>query len=151
MQQLHMGWWYGFVNKVPILTAPPEQATAIARDTGDITTHPFQSSLVNIGEQATLTDLGISHTIDQIVGVEYASHMMVPSATNIMRIHGLSQIIRMNNQGSKRKMDLFQRVKIMSTQTDDDLTVCKKTAEWPKGITLLLQTHSITKCFTQKT
>jgi hypothetical protein len=107
----------------------PEQATAIARDTGDITTHPFQSSLVNIGEQATLTDLGISHTIDQIVGVEYASHMMVPSATNIMRIHGLSQIIRMNNQGSKRKMDLFQRVKIMSTQTDDDLTVCKKTAE----------------------
>ena len=84
---------------------------------------PFKSSLVNIGEQATLTDHGISHIIDQIVGVEYASHMMVPSATNTMRFHGLSQIIRMNNQGSQRKMDIFQRVKIMSMH--DEFTVCK--------------------------
>ncbi len=60
---------------------------------GYVTAHPFQSSLVNIGEQATLTDYGISHIVDQIVGVEYASHMMVPSATNTPRFHGLSQII----------------------------------------------------------
>jgi hypothetical protein len=49
--------------------------------------------------------------IDHIVGVEYASYMMVPSATNTTRYHGLSQIIRMNNEGSKQKMDMFQRVK----------------------------------------
>ena len=120
-----MSWWYGFVNKVPILTASPEEATAIVRDTEYVTTLPFQSSLVNIGEQATLTDFGISHTIDQIVGVEYASHMMVPSATKTMRFNGLSQIIRMNNQGSQRKMDIFQRVTIMSTYTDDDFIVYK--------------------------
>jgi hypothetical protein len=93
---------------------------------GYVTTHPFQSLLVNIGGQATLTDSGISHAIDQIVGVlEYASYMMVPSATKTTRFNGLSQIIRMNNQGSQRKMDIFQRVKIMSTQTDEGFTVCK--------------------------
>ncbi len=39
-----------------------------------------------------MTDSGISHTIDHIVSVEYASYMMVPSATNTTRYHGLSQI-----------------------------------------------------------
>ncbi len=92
---------------------------------GYVTAHPFQSSLVNIGEQETLTDLGISHTNDQIVGVEYASNMMVPSETNTTRFYGLSQIIRMNNQGSQRIMDIFQRVKIISTHTGDEFTICQ--------------------------
>jgi hypothetical protein len=92
---------------------------------GYVTTHPFESSLVNIGEQATLTDSDISHTTDQIVGVEYASHMMAPSATKSTRFHGLSQIIQMNNQGSQRKIEIFQRVKIMSMHKDNDFTVCK--------------------------
>jgi hypothetical protein len=96
-------------TRVLILTASPEEATAIVRDTSSVTAHPFQSSLVDIGEQATLTDFGISHTTDHIVGVEYASHMMVPSAPNTMRFHVLSQNIRMNNQGSQQKMDIFQR------------------------------------------
>ncbi len=78
---------------------------------GSVTTHPFQSSLVKIGEQATLTDSCMSHTIDQIVSVEYASYMMVPSATNSMRYHGLSQFIGMNNQGSQWKMETFQSEK----------------------------------------
>ncbi len=64
-------------TRVPILTASPDEAAAIVKDTGSVTAHPFQSSPVNIGEQATLMDFGISHTIDQIVGVEYALHMMV--------------------------------------------------------------------------
>jgi hypothetical protein len=31
----------------------------------------------------------------------------------------------MNNQGSQQKMDIFQRVKIMSMHTDNEFTVCK--------------------------
>jgi hypothetical protein len=42
--------------------------------------------------QATITDLGkMQNTIDHMVGVEYASYMMVPSASNKTRYHGLSQ------------------------------------------------------------
>jgi hypothetical protein len=59
-------------TRVPILTASPEEATAIVKDTGYVTAHPFQSLLVNIGEQATLTDSGIPHTIDQIAPLLWA-------------------------------------------------------------------------------
>ena len=107
-------------TRVPILNASLEEATAIVKDTGSVTAQPFQSSLVNKGEQATLTDLGILHTIDHIVGVEYASQMMVLSATNTMRFHGLSQIIRMNKSGFTAENGcIFQRVKIRSTHTDN--------------------------------
>jgi hypothetical protein len=42
--------------------------------------------------QATLIDLGTMHnTIDHMVGVEYASYMMVLLATNKTRYHRLSQ------------------------------------------------------------
>jgi len=71
-----MSWRYECVNKVPILTASPEEATVTVKDTGSVTAHPFQTSLVNIGEQATLTDPAILHAIDHIVSVEYASYMM---------------------------------------------------------------------------
>jgi hypothetical protein len=77
----------GLSTRVPILSLTRNEATAIVKDTGSVTTHPFQSSLVDIGEQATLTDFSISHTIDQIVSVEYASYMMVPFANNTTRYH----------------------------------------------------------------
>ncbi len=112
IHQPHLSWQYGFVNKrTNTHSLTRNEATAIVKDTGSVTTHPFQSSLVNIGEQATLTDSGISHTIDQIVSVEFASYMMVPSATNTTRYHGLSQFIQMNNQCSQQKMEIFQSEK----------------------------------------
>ena len=53
---------------VPILTASPEEPCKCHGH--GRTTHPFHSSLVYIGEQATLTDLGKKHnTIDHMVGV----------------------------------------------------------------------------------
>jgi hypothetical protein len=120
-----MSWRYEFVNKVSILTASPEEATAIVKDTGSVTAHPFPK-LAGKHRRTGNTDWLWYFTYHwSNVGVEYASHMMVPSATNTMRFHGLSQIIRMNNQGSQRKMDIFQRVKIMSTHTDDVFTVCQ--------------------------
>ena len=144
-----MSWRYEFVNKVPILTASPEEATAIVKDTGSVTAHPSQK-LAGKHRRTGNTDWLWYFTYHwSNIGVEYASHMMVPSATNTKRFNGLSQIIRMNNQGSQWKMDIFQRVKIMwRTQTTSLPSV--KTAEWPEGIILLLQTHSITKCFTQR-
>ena len=138
-----MSWRNEFVKKVPILTASPEEAAAIVRDTGYVTTHPFQSSLV-----PTLTDCGISLTFDRIVGVEYASHMMVPSATKTMRFNGLSQIIWMNNQGSQWKMDIFQRVKIMSMHSDKGFTVCKNSRMTTRNHTVVAD-PSHKKCFTQ--
>ena len=85
------------------------RATAVSKTQ---THYPSLSQLTGkIGEKATLTDPGNSHTTDHIVSVEYAAYMMVPPTTNTMRYHGLSQFIQMNNQGSKQKMDIFQRVK----------------------------------------
>ncbi len=78
-------------QRVAILTASPEELLQVSRTRAH---YSFLSQLAGeIGEQATLTDLGNSHTIDHIVSVEYASYMMVPPAKNTMKYHGLSQFI----------------------------------------------------------
>ena len=77
-------------QRVPILTASPEELLQVSRSRAP---NPAISQLTGIyWRQATLTDLGkMQNTIDHMVGVEYASYMMVPSATNETRYHGLSQ------------------------------------------------------------
>ena len=97
-------------TRVPILTASPEKASAIVRTPGAVTAHPFQSLLVYIGEQATPKDLGISHTINPMVGVEYASHSDGTIRYKYYEISWtISKQIRMNNQGSQRNMDIHSK------------------------------------------
>ena len=64
----------------------------------------------NIGEQATPTDPGNTQkrTQNHIVSVEYASHMMVPSASRNEISLTISKSYEWNNQGSKQKMDAIQ-------------------------------------------
>ncbi len=77
-------------QRVPILTASPDKLLQVSRSWAH---NPSISQLTSkYWRQATLTDLGkMQNTIDHMVGVEYASYMMVPSATNKMRYHGLYQ------------------------------------------------------------
>ncbi len=57
----------------------------------------------NIGEQATPSDPGNTQkrTQNNIVSVEYASHMMVPSASRNDISWTISKIIRMKQSGFK--------------------------------------------------
>ena len=68
-----------------------------------LTTYPSTAHPGNIGEQATPTDPGNTQkrTQNHIVSVEYASHMMVPSASRNKISWTISKIIRMKQSGFK--------------------------------------------------
>ncbi len=107
-------------TRVPILTASPEKASAIVRTPGAVTAHPFQSLLVYIGEQATPKDLGISHTINPIFGVEYASHSDGTIRYKYYEISWTTSKIRMNNQGftAEHGYTFQKRVRLLSMHAD---------------------------------
>jgi hypothetical protein len=89
-------------QRVPILTASPEELLQVSRSRAH---NPSFSQLTGkYWRQATLTDLGtMHHTIDHMVAVEYASYMMVPSATTKTRYLGLSQNHTNEQSGFKVK------------------------------------------------
>jgi hypothetical protein len=67
--------------------------------------------------------------------------MMVPSATNKMRYHGLSQNHTNEQSGFKAENGYIPESKIIvSTHTqDDELTIYKSKQQKPKVIILLIQ------------
>ncbi len=83
-------------TRIPILTASPEQELLQLSRTW--AHNPHLSKLSGKHRRTGNTDkLWYFTSQCTYVSVEYASHMMVPSAKNIMRYHGLSQFIQMNN------------------------------------------------------
>jgi hypothetical protein len=101
-------------QKVPILTASPEELLQVSRSR---TYNPSISQLTGkYWRQATLTVLGTMHnTIDHMVGVEYASYMMVPSTTNKTRYHGLSQNHMNEQSGFKAENGYISESKIKAS------------------------------------
>ncbi len=78
-------------TRVPILTASPENASAIVRTQGAVTAHPFQKLAGIHRRTGNTSGSWYSNHINPIVGAEYASHGDGTIRYNTMRFHGLSQ------------------------------------------------------------